>query len=140
MLSLLREAINVWGLPSRVRAGDGKENVMIHYRGESHGSFITGPRVHNTRIEKLWHEVVHCILYIFKNILLHLEHIGVLNRINNVDIFSLHYVYMPRINSALSTPLWICSIIVDFPQSMGFPHISCGFLAFCNITHPVTLV
>ena len=71
MLSLFREAINVWGLPSRVRADDVGENVavgdaMFHYRGESRGSFITGPSVRNTRIERLWREVVHCLLYIFK--------------------------------------------------------------------------
>ena len=107
VLVLFRESINVWSLPSRVRADDGGENIavgdlMVHYRGEGRGSFITGPSVHNTRIERLWREVVHCILYIFKNIFLHLEQIGVLDRNSDVDLFALHYVYMPRINYALA--------------------------------------
>ena len=68
VLALFGNAINVWGLPSRVRADDGGENIavgdmMVHYRGESRGSFITGPSAHNTRIERLWRGVVHCILF-----------------------------------------------------------------------------
>ena len=84
VLSLFRSAMNVWGLPSQVRADDGGENIavgelMVHYRGADHGSFLTGPSVHNTRIERLWREVVHCILFMFRNIFLHLEHIGMLD-------------------------------------------------------------
>ena len=106
VLALFREAVNVWGLPSRVRADDGGENIavgdlMVHYRGADRGSFLTGPSIHNTRIERLWREVVHCILFIFRNIFLHLEQVGLLNRTNEVDLFSLHYVYTPRINNAL---------------------------------------
>ena len=75
VLAFLRESINTWGLPSRVRADDRGENIavgdlMIQYRGEGCGSFITGPSVHNTRIERLWREVVQCILYIFKDVFL----------------------------------------------------------------------
>ena len=107
VLSLFRQSIVTWGLPSRVRADDGGENIavgdlMIQYRGDGRGSFITGPSVHNTRIERLWREVVHCILYMFKNIFLHLEQIGLLSRNNDVDLFALHFVYTPRINNALS--------------------------------------
>ena len=46
--------------------------------------------------------MVHCILFVFKNIFLHLEQIGVFTGNNDVDLFSLHYVYMPRINNALA--------------------------------------
>lgn len=107
VLSLFRQSIITWGLPSRVRADDGGENIavgdlMIQYRGDGRGTFITGPSVQNTRIERLWHEVVHCILYMFKNIFLHLEQIGLLSRNNDVDLFALHFVYTPRINNALS--------------------------------------
>ena len=106
VLALFRESINTWGLPSRVRADDGGENIavgdlMIQYRGEGRGSFITGPSVHNTRIERLWREVVHCILYIFKDIFLHMEQVGILSRNSDIDLFALHYVYTPRINNAL---------------------------------------
>ena len=48
-----------------------------------------------------WWEVVHTILFMFRNNFLHLKHIGMLNRTNEIDLFSLHYVYMPRINYAL---------------------------------------
>ena len=54
--------------------------------GESHGSFITGPRVQNTKIDRLWHEVVHYILFSFKNVFLYLEQMGLLICSNDIDL------------------------------------------------------
>lgn len=54
--------------------------------GGSHGSFITGPSVQNTKIERLWHEVVHYILFSFKNVFLYLEQMGLLIRSNDIDL------------------------------------------------------
>ena len=50
--SLFMEAVERFGLPSRVRSDEGGENVMVaqhmlHYRGTDRGSMITGTSVHN---------------------------------------------------------------------------------------------
>ena len=61
-------------------------DLMTQYRGEGRGSFITGPSVHNTRID----------------IFLHMEQVGILSRNSDIDLLALHYVYTPRINNALA--------------------------------------
>ncbi len=92
-------------LPIRVR---GTENVqvsdyMIAMHGCGRRSFIAGRSVHNQRIERLWRDVsvpvfqclsTHLSLYIIFN---HMEELNILCVDNQIHLFSLHYMYTPRI-------------------------------------------
>ena len=67
VFGLFIEACSNLGIPSRVRADRGGENVlvatfMVLYRGMNRGSLIAGSSVHNQRIERLWRDLyVSCI-------------------------------------------------------------------------------
>ena len=70
---------------------------------EQHSSseaVITGSATHNERIEYLWRDVYRCVGCIFADTFCEVEE-GHLYPLNEIDIYCLHYVYIPRINSAL---------------------------------------
>ena len=108
VLQLFTEAVDVsHGLwPSRIRVDRGVENVlvcdlMVAVRGHGRGSFIAGPSTRNQRIERLWRDVFRCVCHYFYYVFYAMEQSGILNMSNDLHLFVLHLVFLPRINFAL---------------------------------------
>lgn len=107
VLQLFQEGVRNFGLPSRVRADAGVENTQVarfmdEQRGTGRGSFLVGRSVHNTRIERLWAELNRVFTYHYKDLFLFMEHNALLDVSSDADLGALHFVYLPRINRAVT--------------------------------------
>lgn len=106
VMELFLYGTHQFGIPSRVRSDKGGENVRVwefmeQVRGYNRGSYITGSSVHNTRIERLWRDVYEAVTTTYIAIFTELEDQGILDPLNDTDLFCLHYVFLPRINASL---------------------------------------
>ena len=108
VLALFLDACRGYNVPSRIRCDYGIENVdvarwMIENRGCGRSSVITGSSVHNARIERLWRDLRRVVIRPFANLFYYMEncHSGILNPLDDIHLFALHYIYCPRINRSL---------------------------------------
>lgn len=118
MYEAFLEGIQQYHLPSRVRTDQGGENVlvaqhMIAYRGAERRSVITGSSVHNNRIERLWRDLHQGVTLLYYRLFYYLEQFDLLDPLNDIHLYALHYVFLPRINRA----------IVEFKNSWNYHSI-----------------
>ena len=75
---------------------------MLEHCGTGCGCVILGSSLHNQRIERLWSDLHDCVTKLFYKLFYYLEELGLLDQNNNVHIYALHYIFMPRMNHALA--------------------------------------
>ena len=106
VFSCFKIGVEHCGLPEKVRSDHGRENIDVWcYMMEAHGHqhcIITGSSTLNECIERLWRDVHRSVLVVFGDLFWELENEGHLDALNEVDMFLLHTIFLPRINKSLS--------------------------------------
>jgi hypothetical protein len=97
VVASFRSAVAQYGLPRKVRSDHGGENIEVwHFMMEEHCSescIIAGSSSHNERIERLWRDVHRSVIVLFANLFRRMEDDCILDHLNEVDIYCLHYTF-----------------------------------------------
>ena len=99
VVTYFQRAVEIHGLPSRIRTDRGGENINVwRYMVEQHETtecVLVGSSVHNERIERLWRDVFRCVLSLFYETFQQMGRDEILDCLNEVDLFCLHFVFLP---------------------------------------------
>lgn len=92
VLELFCEGVSRFGLPDCVRSDHGGENVgvwryMLLTHSMDYSCVLTGSSVHNEST--------------FADTFRSLESDGILDPLNEVDLYCLHHIFLPRINNCV---------------------------------------
>ena len=100
------EGLVAYGTPTRVRSDHGGENIDVWRHMLSLYNdptcVLTGKSTHNERIERMWRDITRCVSSSFIDIFNALEVENMLDPLNEVDTYCLHFVFLPRINKHLA--------------------------------------
>ena len=106
VLDLFMNALHQFHTPHRIRSDHGTENVevakwMLHHHGTTSNPVLTGRSVHNQRIERLWRDAVQSFIGLYQWLFYFMESHQFLDPFDEVHIYALHYVYLPRIQRSV---------------------------------------
>ena len=89
----------------RKRVGMEGRNLL-----EANKRVIAGSSTHNVWVERMWRDITRCVSSSFIKVFSQLETDGVLDSTNELDIFCLHCIFLPRVNKALTDfqGSWTC--------------------------------
>lgn len=103
ILDCFTEAVRKYGPPLKARSDQGMENIEVaRFMLQNGRAMITGTSTHNQRIERLWRDVYQGVLGYFYDLFYFMEDEGLLDPLNKLHIFTLHYIFLPIINSKLA--------------------------------------
>ena len=105
VLEAFEDGVARYQIPMKVRSDFGGENIlvakyMIHYRGPQCKPFIAGPSTRNTRIERLWRDMRQHTIQAYIDLFYDFER-NDMDLSNLLHIFTLQYLFLPRINADL---------------------------------------
>ena len=118
MLEEFLNGVSVFGLPMHVRSDHGGENIDVwQYMLSAHNStksVITGSSTHNERVERMWRDLGRSVTSVYSSTFSVLERENLLDPLNEVDMFVLHFIFIPRLSKSLQ----------DFQESWNLHGVS----------------